>query len=66
MADDISNIIGIVATVLLLGNLQFDGTTITDTSPAKLVDGESICELLQLDADTLQKALTMKSRTVGK
>lgn len=51
--------------MLLLGNLEFDDSTLTDTNPATIKNAE-VAELLELDPKQFSDALTNKTRTVNK
>ena len=57
----------LVASTLLLGQLRYDDSTLTDKAPCKFVDETPLkqaCELLELDYEETSKAIRYKFRSV--
>ena len=57
----------LVASTLLLGQLRYDDSTLTDKTPCKFVDETPLkqaCELLELDYEETSKAIRYKFRSV--
>lgn len=65
MEKDYMNIVQTVFAVLLLGNLEFDASTLTDTAPASL-KGNNLAKLFELEDAQFQEALTVKTRVINK
>ncbi len=66
---EVQAIFSILASILHLGNLDFDARTLTDNNPCSVKDQhclESIASLLGVGAASLLQALTVKLRVVGK
>lgn len=59
----------VLSAILLIGNLEFDESTYNDNNPCTIKNGSllvKICELMGCKLDLFQKALTYKTREVGK
>lgn len=68
MKDDYEYIFRLVAGVLLMGNLVFDGSTYGNETACSFVDRElldSIADLLSLETKALEFALSFKQRKIG-
>ena len=67
--DEVNAIWSVLATILKLGNLEFDDAKKTDTNPCKILNEplfDQISQLLCIDKEILRSALTIKTRITDK
>lgn len=67
--EEISAIWGIIASILKIGNLQFDDAKKTDTNPCTITNEklfQEISSVLRIDKELLRSALTIKTRITDK
>lgn len=58
----------VLAAILWLGNVCFDGASLTNTMPCQVISKKElflVSELLGIDVDSLSKALLFKTRTIA-
>lgn len=67
-SDEKDTIYRILAGILLIGNVEFDSSTLTDSNPCKVKNEalfNKVAELLKVKADNLIKSINTVTRKIG-